>query len=403
MTNVRLTHGAALALACLLSIAAAACTPTPAPNTNAPQVEAVPEATNGMQVLAVEDGSAAMAGGLMPRDIIVAIGNVDTPTGAALEAAVVAARAANAPLEVVVVRDRLLATAKIGGDLAGVVTRPWVGALELQLGFLERGDREKAQLALDAGIAENLLSPAQVLVGKLVMIPKGKTPADVSARTDLVKQLAAASTPDDLKRFANDYLLGRGYNDAALLAFETYLQQRPDDFSARLNLAVAETYVGNHAEAEREVARVEKDGVNQISPQGLQLIDQVRAWSALAKKDYPTAVSRFAAMVERQPPTTDYATYLRYLYALAKARDMEKFAAGLAKLKEAAIQLRGLDNQAYLLEAFALAEQGKRNEAAAIVARAEPVLPQPVLDFWKALPGGDEVVSTWNSLKAGPK
>jgi hypothetical protein len=108
-------------------------------------------------------------------------------------------------------------------------------------------------------------------------------------------------------------------------------------------------------------------------------------------------------MVERQPPTTDFSTYLRYLYALAKVRDTERFAAGLARLKEAATQIRGLDYQAYLLEAFALAEQGKRDEAAAIVARSEPVLPQPVLDFWKALPGGDEVVSTWNSLKAGPK
>jgi hypothetical protein len=403
MTFSHLLFGrrAACALLLVAACAVASCSGGATGPANEAAAEMPPESVVGVYITSVGDAAPAKAAGLAPGDIVLAISETPTPDIPTFDKALSEKVKAGAPYELVYLRGRKLSSISLTGPFTGVEGRRWVGPLELIMRLQSHGQVDKAKMAYDLGMSENKLDPAHSLVARIIMVGSGTSVEEEAQRASLVDELSKTASAEDLKQFGYHYFMANGFYAAAATAFEKYLEQRPDDFSARLNRAVALTYSGRLADAEREVARVDMDSSGKITPQGQQMKDQVYALSALEKKDYKGAVQRFEALLQREPPKRDFSHQLRYVFALIKAGETAKANAEIEKLKATAGQFQGIAYQVSLLEAFALETAGKRAEAAAVAAAGDPVIPDPVIDFWKQTPGGDEILTAWSVLRAG--
>lgn len=417
------SHYPTLLLLCLLLTTTFACTGFP---TRASQVRDRPQELKqvfpgrGLRITEVFEGAAERAG-LKRMDLLFRYGDFEILDKASFYAARDTYQNRGvSEIPIVIWRDGKALTIKVEPGPLGIDTNEYspvayqFDSLMMKLDALQqlpeytRGQefkdsytpektRDEARRLIDQAESESTLTPAQILVARIYMIPDDASPEDLKRQSELLAQLVATQPVSYLHVLGNDHFLNKKHHRPAIECLKRYLEVTPDDATMRLNMGHAYSQLRMFVEAEAAADYV-LDHQLKLSVHGQSLAFNMKAMGALSHGDYSKAISFAEKAFDLEQCKCDISLVL---LAAAESGDLEKFNQTWLKFQQTLPQeFEKAQFPLAAVKALALAKNNQRDSARELSQnwkdkdRAEG----RIKAYWKIYPCGSDVWTNWNEL-----
>jgi len=257
--------------------------------------------------------------------------------------------------------------------------------------------RDEARRLIDKAESESALTPTQILVARIDMIPDDASPEDLKRQAELLAQLVATQRVSYLLVLGNDHFLNKKHNRPAIECLKRYLEITPDDGTMRLNMAHAYSQLRMFAEAEAAADYVLEHQLR-LSTHGQALAFDMKAMGALSRGDHSKAISFAEKAFDLEQCKCDISLVL---LAAAESGDLEKFNQTWFQFQQTLPrEFEKVQFQLTAVKALALVKNNQRDSARELVQkwkdqdRAEGRLKA----YWKIYSCGSDVWTNWNEL-----
>lgn len=365
----------------------------------AEQVEAKTEQpTVGLLVTRVDRGSPAERAGLREGDLLTRYGTLTVFDGASYHAARADYLKRAAPqVDLLLWRAGKPMTLAVPKGRLGFHSRDVSSVRDELYGALQRGEPAQAKELLARAAKAQTLTPAQLLIANILLIPDRATPEEEARRAVLLQEFLSAYPLDFVGAVSYDEFYQLKRFTAASACFERQLKEDPTNESTWLNLGNAYNSLWRFADADRAAEYVITHRLP-LSTYGRGVLYQVKGGAALGLGDYPRALESYQKTFTINP--TDHKIEM-WLLAAALLGDGPKFAEIAAQCREALPdQYARLRHHIDALEAYLLVKNNEREKAQALLARWKqtPRLGQNIAEYWPRFPRGAEIVANWKVL-----
>jgi hypothetical protein len=254
-----------------------------------------------------------------------------------------------------------------------------------------------AELYADAN-SQGALTEVQALIVEIMLIPDRSSIDKEQERAVLLDKLISRYPTIHLFELARTEFSHLGSHAAAARCYEEHLARSgKDDVGARLNLSLCYVRLFQFSKAEQNVNYVVNRREPGLSPHGVYVAHMAMGGIALGRNRYKEAINHFVPYLE----TGDEYITLMSLLAAAKLADLNKF--DEIRDRAAAISPENIKKLYFdvdVLRAYALSENGRKDEAAALVLKLGS--PQCIVDtassYWDRMPGGAGIADRMRSL-----
>ncbi len=268
---------------------------------------------------------------------------------------------------------------------------------EFKDSFTPEKTRDEARRLIDQAESESTLTPAQILVARIYMIPDDAAPEDLKRLSELLAQLVSTQPVSYLHSLGNDDFFNKKHHRAAIECFKRYLEVNPDDVSMRLNMGIAYSQVRMFAEAEAAADYV-LDHQLRLSTHGQSIAFDLKAMGALNRSDYSKAIYFAEKAFDLGQCKCDI---LLVMLAAAETGDLEKLAQASSKFQQTLPEeFEKAQFQLAAVKTLALVKNNQRDPARELIQkwkdkdRAEGRLKA----YWKIYPNGSDVWTNWTEL-----
>ena len=256
----------------------------------------------------------------------------------------------------------------------------------------------KAKAMIDDAEAQGTLTPAQILVARISVIPNDAPEEDLKKQDALLAEFIS-NQPREYIWHLGEHFRERDLYRPAKALLKQYLMTDPDDVSIRLNVGYVNMQLGLWSEAEAGADLV-LSKPEDLSEHGLFVAFQQKARGALNRGDYKTAIEFAQKAFDLEPVNLELVVIQ---LAAAATGDM-------AKLNEVSRKYKELLPEDYernklqidAVEALALAKGGQDELARAVVARwkQKDRVEGRIRYYWRRYPGGSKVIDNWFRLSS---
>jgi tetratricopeptide (TPR) repeat protein len=256
---------------------------------------------------------------------------------------------------------------------------------------------EEAKDVIDQAEREGTLTPAQILVARIYMIPDDASPEDLKRQSDLLAQLVSTQPASYLEMLGQDRFFKNKHYRAAIECFKRHLEVHPDDVSLRLNMGYAQSSLGMYAESEAAADYV-LDHKLSLSDHGYAVAYQLKAMSALSRRDYDGTIALSHKAFEIEPYDFDVA---RAMLAAAQTGDLKTLAAASRQLKKTLpVEFEKKKLEFAAVEALALVKSNQPDRARELTREWKDTdrIEGRLKSYWKVYPGGSDIWTNWNEL-----
>jgi hypothetical protein len=262
-------------------------------------------------------------------------------------------------------------------------------------------DRTDDAVSMLATIDPSMLSEEGFLKSKIVILDDND--AQDERRNELISRL--------LPLVANGYdsaclgcdFMRAGRNKAAAVFLTRAIEGDPTDISSRENLAAAYTHLKQYDQAGRVIDDIVANHNNEMSDFGWHVllrhrgeVYQSRHNEAAAAADYKKAIE-----LDTDSDNNDTNLLIRYLLALARLKNLDRFDEGVALCNKHATEsysVRPYDRDA--LRAYVLLANGDEAGARKAVQkyRNDAAAQKWFKHYWGDFPEASDVMDVWNRL-----
>lgn len=377
----------------------------------------------GLFVTKVFPKSPAMAAGIKVMDVITQYGEFQIVDDAGFFAARNHYdRPLSPTVEIVVWRGVSRMTAKVPTGWLGVSTQPidktsvafsslmirfdgindlpeYIIAQESKFQVKETPSEllQKAKALIDQAERDATLTPAQVLVSRIYMIPDDAPEQDQRRRAELLNQIIETQPENFIHMLGNDVFFESRRFRAAIVCLKHHLKTSPDDVSMRLNLASAYNSLGMYEDADAATDYV-FDNKLRVSEYGRMVGYNNKATAALGGKDYRNCI-QFAEKGYAFEPNV-FALMLIQL-AAAQTGDTQSFERAVQQLQRAhPREYTDMEIHLDVVQAYALVKKNQPDAARKLVGawKNTDQADLRVFRYWRDFPGGTDVVRNWSEL-----
>ena len=376
----------------------------------------------GLRITEVDPYGPAAQAGLKPMDLIFRYGKFEITDKASFYAARESyENAGHSVIPIVIWRDGKAMKKNVGPGRLGITSNEYnpvayeFTALIEKLDALRQipeymRDREfkdvytpekildEGKRLIDKAERESTLSPSQILLARIDMIPDDAPAEDLKRLSDLLAQLVATQPASYLGTLGRERFFEKKRNRAAVACFQRYLEENPDDVSARLNQAIAYNRLRMFVEAEAAADYV-LDNQLPLSEHGFRVAYNAKAVGALGRGDYSKSIFFAEKALGISPCHCDNSILM---LAAAQKGDLQKFTDAARKFQEAALpeEVEPRKLQLAAVEAYALVKTNQRDRARGIVQNWKDTdrVEGRLKAHWAAYPGGSDVWNNWNDL-----
>jgi hypothetical protein len=257
--------------------------------------------------------------------------------------------------------------------------------------------RDEARRLIDQAESESTLTPTQILVARIYLIPDDASTEDLKRQSEMLAQLVATQPVSYLLALGNDHFLNKKHHRPAIECLKRYLEVTPDDAIMRLNMGHAYSQLRMFAEAEAAADYV-LDRQLKLSAYWQSLAFDMKAMGALSRADYTKAISFGEKAFDLEQCKCDISLVL---LAAAESGDLEKFNQAWLKFQQTLPQeFEQAQFPLAAVKALALVKSNQRDAARELVQkwkdkdRAEGRLKS----YWKIYSCGSDVWTNWNEL-----
>jgi tetratricopeptide (TPR) repeat protein len=378
----------------------------------------------GLRVLDVLAGSPAAAAGLQPMDTISKYGDYAIVDAASYFVARDAhQRTPTAKVEIVYWRGRQQMTSIIPPGRMGIkfneynpasyqldslmqrlnilIEAPSFSEGQVPTGALPPRDKliEQIDAAIQKAASDGLLTPAQILVAKINVIPDDSSPADIEKQSEYLKELISTQPYGLIDYLSYEVFFTHKRYRAAVASFKRTLEGRPTDANVRLNLGIAYWHLQKYAEADAaaDYALQHSPGLTQ---HGYVVAYQVKASAALGNHEFAKALD-YVDQASRLDPASTYLMCLS-AFAAAASGDLTKFNEIMRGFeKSIPTEFVRLRPRLDALEAFVLMKNGQVEKARQLAGKSIGTAdPDANAKYWLQYPTGEDVLTAWRQLLA---
>lgn len=257
--------------------------------------------------------------------------------------------------------------------------------------------RDEARRLIDQAESESTLTPAQILVARIYLIPDDAAPEDLKRLSELLAQLVSTQPVSYLHALGNDDFFNKKHYRAAIECLKRYLEANPDDVSMRLNMGQAYSQLHRFAEAETAADYV-LDHQLRLSSHGQAIAFGLKAMGTLSRGDYSKAIYFAEKAFDLDQCKCDI---LLAMLAAAETGDLGTLEQAWLKFQQTLPQeFEKAQFQLAAVKALALAKKNQREPARELARkwkdkdRAEGRLKA----YWKIYSCGSDVWTNWNEL-----
>jgi len=418
------SHYKTLMILCLLVTSSCACNflPVRAYQARGPQESKERFSGKGLRITEFLDGSPAQSAGLKRMDIIFRYGDFEIVDDASFFAARdTYENGREREIPIVVSRDGKALRMVVGPGRLGIITNEY-GPVAYQFSSLMmrldgqreipqyQRDREfkggyipeekildEARGIIDQAERESTLTPTQILVARIYMIPDDASPEDLKRQSELLAQLVSTQPASYLIMLGQDRFFEKKHHRAAVECFKRHLEVHPDDVSIRLNMGLAYYQLRMFAEAEAAADYV-LDHQLGLSDHGHEVAYNVKAMGLLSRGDYSGSIFFAEKAFEIEQCHCDI---LIVLLAAAQTGDLQKLAEASHRFQQALPEeFENGKLQLTALEAYALVKSDQRPRARLLAQQWKDTdrVEGRLKSYWKIYPGGSDVWNNWNEL-----
>jgi tetratricopeptide (TPR) repeat protein len=255
----------------------------------------------------------------------------------------------------------------------------------------------EAKSIIDQAEREATLTPNQILVARIYMIPDDASPEDLKRQSGLLTQLISTQPASYVAWLGQDRFFENKHYRPAVECLKRHLEIHPDDVSIRLNLGVAYNHIGMFTEAEAAADYV-LDNELPLAEHGYVVAYGVKAMVALSRGDYAKTILLSEKNWELEQNQSDIE---RLMLAAAQTGDVQKVTEASRKYKEVLpkeFEKRKL--QLAAVEALALVKGNQRDRARELTRAWKDTdnIESRLKASWKTYPGVSDIWTNWNEL-----
>ncbi len=353
--------------------------------------------TSGFLVEDVPLSSKAYRFGLKPGDIVTKYNDLPVTNVRTYHAAVdrmVADKAESVTLTVM--RSGLPVELKAPPGLLGFSGHTWQPFVDSMLNLLQQNRVDSAASIL-ANADLSVVPEDQVLLTRILLLPDDDSVE--KTREEFVRQLMPL-IEDHFNHLGVIALDAHRYKVAQMFLLKA-IEADPHDVSSRLNLGVAYRRAMQFDDAGRVVDDIVANHGNEISAYGWAVLLTTRGWVYESRSDHAASAADLRKALELARDDEDTHTRLRYLLALARTNNLERFEEGVAFCKKhptESYQSRPYDVDA--LRAYLLVRNRDEVRAKAAVQkwRNDADAQKWFHYYWDEVHDASDVVDTWDRL-----
>ena len=187
----------------------------------------------------------------------------------------------------------------------------------------------EAKQLIDKAEQEGTLTPTQVLVARIYMIPDDASPEDLKRQSEMTAQFIATQPLSYVANLGQDDLFEMKHYRPAVECLKRYLETNPDDVSIRLNLGTAYYRLRMFAEAEAAADYVIDNQLG-LAPHGQGVTGFVKAIGVLGRGDYAGSMFFAQKSFDVEP---HYSAIALVMLAAAELGDLQKLEAASRKFQ----------------------------------------------------------------------
>ena len=255
----------------------------------------------------------------------------------------------------------------------------------------------QAKAIIDQAEREATLTPNQILVARIYMIPDDASPEDLKRQSELLAQVISTQPASYVAWLGQDRFFANKHYRPAVECLKRHLEVHPDDVSIRLNLGIAYTQIGMFNEAEAAADYV-LDNELPLAEHGYVVAYGVKAMVALSRGDYAKTILLSEKAWELEQNRSDIA---RVMLAAAQTGDVQKVTEASRKYKEVLpAEFEKAKLQRTAVEALALVRANQRDRARELTWAWKDTdeIEHRLKASWKTFPGGSDVWNNWKEL-----
>lgn len=305
------------------------------------------------------------------------------------------------------VREGKPITISVAKGGIGIEIKDWSPVMESLFEMMYRKDFEQMQETIADAEKNDVLSPAQLLIAKIIAIKdRNSKSQDLKKIEELLQKLIESIDKEDSASLASDYFYTKGVYYPASVLFEHFLKFQQNPY-VELNLSYCYAVLGKFEEAEHLVESVMKRYQDNIASPGYHTALFTKGRVAIGQKDYKTAIKHFDKAFEYSSnPKEDFACMNLLLISSALTKKKELLEQSRAKCKELGKEEFDKRISPYIdsLEAYVVAENNP--EAARQIAKKwidNIPMRGKIGKHWDFLLEAEPIVENWGKLIEGLK
>lgn len=357
----------------------------------------------GVVVTRVDFLSKASRIGLLPGDIITRYNGdvvVDYRSYSAALEKNVAAGATQVTLAVVREGRPMELTAPSG--LLGFNMDSWTSRRDEILGLVASNSFGDAARLYENAKAAGELSDYDELVCRISLIPSSDTGQDPQ-RLEMLRELLDMTDKANYGYVGGEIFYSNFQYKPAAFFFEHAVEADPDDIGSRANLGLTYSLSGRYEDAERVADQLLNEYRKHLSDFGLSVALKTKAFALEGRGDYSNASNYFRQAIEKIGNDDDLHLRMRYLFSLAKTKNIVRFEEAAAFCNRNPGDL--FARRPYYVDSlrvYVLAANNQEAQAIQVVDkwRRKGDVQRSVGDYWSKVPNAMDVIDTWSRLLA---
>jgi tetratricopeptide (TPR) repeat protein len=263
---------------------------------------------------------------------------------------------------------------------------------------LEKSIKE-VRRTIDRAERESTLTPTQILVARIYMIPDDASPEDLSRQSEMLEQLISAHSATFIAAVGQHRFFENKHNRAAVECFKRFLEVHPDEAEIRLNMGVAYYRLRMYAEVEAAADYVLGHEIK-LSNDNHGVAYNLKAVALLSRGEYEKSIVFAEKAFDLD---SCYCDISLAMLAAAQIGNLQKLAELSRKFHQALPEeFEKMKLPFAAVEAYALVKSNQPERARAVVQKFKNVegVERLLRYHWTIYPGSSDLLTNWKELTA---
>jgi hypothetical protein len=336
---------------------------------------------------------------LKPGDIVIKYGNDIVADGKSFEEARNRRIAADiSTVTLTVMRNGRPLQLDVPVGRLGFDGRNWTYLLDRILYLVRHNQIPQAQQLVTEAEANHSLSPEDLLIAKLHLIPE-KDSSQAPMRDKLVANLASHLTVERIDVTLHTFFESEQFGVVAALLKRV----KASTVTKQGYGAMFAAMQGNLDDAERSVNHIIETQGASLSPSGTVFVFNIKGYIHEMRGQFERSAEAFHQALQSAPEYSDERLRLHLLLSVAKSADAVRFEQTAAYcFSHPGEGFADRKTEVDALRAYVLATTNHQDAARTVMKRwkDDREAQRRMREYWSAAPGGETIVSTWDELAA---